>query len=177
MILLGVEELLELEEALRDELNENLTAILTRLNRTGQLVDLLALLGLEDLLTVDTGYQVYKTGKILVIGQSDVKVDVLIAIGKRLGIEKNRFEFHLDFHDGKKFDFHRIQWNPNYSAILVGPMGHSGISKGDKSSVITAIENEEGYPPVVRLGQNGLKITKSDFTEKIKELLDTGKIA
>lgn len=46
MILLGVEELLELEEALRDELNENLTAILTRLNRTGRLVDLLALLGL-----------------------------------------------------------------------------------------------------------------------------------
>ena len=52
MILLGVEELLELEEALRDELNENLTAILTRLNRTGQLVDLLALLGLVSLFGV-----------------------------------------------------------------------------------------------------------------------------
>lgn len=175
--MLGAEELLELEEALRDELDENWTAILTRLNRTGHLEDLLALLGLEHLLTAGPGYQVYKTGKILVIGQSDVKADILIAIGKRFGIDKNRFEFHLDYHDAKKYDFHKIQWNPNYSAVLVGPMGHSGVSKGEYSSVITAIENEEGYPPVVRLGQNGLKITKSDFAEKIQELKNTGKVA
>ena len=175
--MLGVEELLELEESLRKELNENWTAILTRLNRTGQLEDLLALLELEHLLSADTGYQVYKTGKILVIGQSYVKVYVLIAIGKKFGIEKKRFEFYLDFKDAKKFDFRVIQWNPTYSAIMVGPMGHSGISKGEYSSVITAIENEEGYPPVVRLGQNGLKITKSDFAAKIQELKNTGKVA
>lgn len=175
--MLGAEELLELEEALRDELDENWTAILSKLNRTDQLADLLALLGLEHLLSADPGYQVYKTGKILVIGQSDVKVDVLLAIGKKLGIEKSRFEFHLEYKDGKKFDFRTIQWNPHYSVILVGPIGHSGVSKGEYSSVITAIENEEGYPPVVRLGQNGLKITKSDFAEKMQELVCSGKVA
>ena len=175
--MLGVEELLELEESLRAELDENWTAILTKLNRTGQLDDLIALLGLEHLLSTDIGYRVYKKGKILVIGQSDAKVDALIAIGKKLGIEKSRFEFYLDYKDAKKFNFRTIQWNPKYSVILVGPMGHSGISKGEYSSVITAIENEERYPPVVRLGQNGLKITKSDFEEKMQELVSTGKVA
>lgn len=176
--MLGVEELLELEEALRDELDENWTAILTKLNRTGQLEDLLALLGLEHLLLADTGYHVYKKGKILVIGQSDVKVDVLISIGKKLGIEKDRFEFHLDYDDAKKFEFRKIQWDPMYSVILVGPMPHSGISKGNNSSVISTIEKEEGFPPVVRLGRtNALKISKSDFKEKLEELLKTGKVA
>lgn len=176
--MLGVEELFELEESLRDELNENWTAILTRLNRTGQLEDLLSLLGLEHLLTVETGYQVYKTGKIIVIGQSDVKVDILIAIGKKLGIDKNRFEFYLDYNDAKKFDFRTIKWNPSYSAILVGPMPHSGISKGDNSSIISTLEVEEGYPPVVRLGRtNTLKISKSDFKEKLEELIKAGKVA
>ena len=175
--MLGYEELLELEESLREELDENWTAVLTRLNRTSQIEELLSLLGLEHLLTADTGYQVYKTGKIIVIGQSDVKVDALLAIGKTLGIEKSRFEFHLDYDDGKKFDFRKIQWNPSYSVILVGPMGHSGKSKGEHGSVISAIENEDGYPPVIRLGQSGLKITKSDFKKKLQELKATGKVA
>lgn len=35
--MLGIEELLELEDSLRIELNDNLTGILTNLNRTDQL--------------------------------------------------------------------------------------------------------------------------------------------
>ena len=44
-------------------------------------------------------------------------------------------------------------------------------------SVIAKIESTEGYPPVVRLGTNGLKITKTDFRNKLKEMIDTKKIA
>ena len=64
-----------------------------------------------------------------------------------------------------------MQWQPTYSAVLVGPMPHSGTTKGDFSSIKSAIENEEGFPPIVRLGTNGLKISKSDFRIKLQELI------
>ena len=48
--MLSVEELLELEETLREELDDRLEEILARLNRTDQLTQLLHLLGLQDLL-------------------------------------------------------------------------------------------------------------------------------
>ena len=41
--MLGIEELLELEDSLRIELNDNLTGILTNLNRTDQLEMFLSL--------------------------------------------------------------------------------------------------------------------------------------
>lgn len=175
--MLGIEELLELEEAIREELNDNLTGILTKLNRAERLEELLSLLELEHLLEQNSDYQVYKTGKIIVIGQSDVKKEVLLAIGKKLGIDKERFEFYLEYEDAKKFNFKKIQWQPAYSVVLVGPMPHSGISKGDAGSVISAIEKEEGYPPVIRLGRNSLKISKTDFKEKMQELIGCGILA
>jgi hypothetical protein len=175
--LLGIEELLELEEAIREELNDNLTGILTKLNRADRLEELLSLLGLESLLEKDAGYQVYKTGKIVAFGQSDVTAEVLLAIGKKLGIDKNRFEFYLEYEDAKKFNFKKMQWQPSYSVVLVGPMPHSGVSKGDAGSIISAIETEEGYPPVIRLGRNSLKITKTDFKEKLQELIELGTVA
>lgn len=175
--MLGIEELLELEEAIREELNDNLTGILTKLNRTDRLEDLLSLLGLENLLEKEAGYQVYKTGKIVVIGQSDVKAEVLLAIGKKLGIDKKRFELYLEYEDAKKFNFKKMQWQPSYSVVLVGPIPHSGVSKGDAGSIISAIEMEEGYPPVVRLGRNSLKITKTVFQEKLRELIELGIVA
>lgn len=60
---------------------------------------------------------------------------------------------------------------------MVGPMPHSTESKGDYSSVISAIENEEGYPPVIRMGKNTLKITKSDFREKLENAIKDQLIA
>lgn len=103
--MLGIEELSELEDDLRSELNDNLTRILTILNTKGQFEEFLSLLGLEHLLDKTPGYQVYKSGKIVVIGQSDVKADALLSIGKKLGIEKDRFEMYLDYEDAKIFNF------------------------------------------------------------------------
>lgn len=56
-------------------------------------------------------------------------------------------------------------------------MPHSGHAKGDYSSVITALEQQEGYPPVVRMGTNGLKITKTSFRNTLESLLQERKIA
>ena len=175
--MLSVEELCELEENIREELDEYLTAAIANLNRSGQLEELLQLLGMEHLLNKEISYEVYKTGKIVVIGQSEVKAEVLLAIAKKLGLAKERFELHLDYYDAKDFNFKKMQWQPSYSLIMVGPMPHSGSGKGDYGSVISAIETEEGFPPVVRLGTNGLKITKSDFKIKLEEMIQARKIA
>ena len=94
--MLNVEELFELEENIKEELDDHLTAALSRMNRSGQLEDFLRLLGMEHLLHKESGYEVYKTGKIVVIGQSDVKPEVLLSIAKQLGLDKKRFELYLE---------------------------------------------------------------------------------
>lgn len=175
--MLNVEELFELEESIKEELDDHLTAALSRMNRSGQLEEFLRLLGMEHLLQRESGYEVYKTGKIVVIGQSDVKPEALLSIAKQLGLDKNRFELHLDYEDAKTFNFHKMQWQPTYSLLMVGPMPHSGSGKGDYGSIISALESEDGYPPVVILGSNGLKITKSDFKSKLEEMIQQRKIA
>ena len=96
--MLNVGELLELEENIKEELDDHLTAALSRMNRSGQLEDFLRLLGMEHLLQKESGYEVYKKGKIVVIGQSDVKLD------------KKRFELYLEYEDAKKFNFQKMQW-------------------------------------------------------------------
>ena len=55
--MLNTEELLELEDSIKEELEDHLLEVLTRLNRTEQLEDLLQLLGMEYLLEKDSGYQ------------------------------------------------------------------------------------------------------------------------
>lgn len=175
--MLNTEELLELEDSIREELEDHLLEVLAKLNRTEQLEDLLQLLGMEYLLEKDSSYQVYKTGKIVVIGQSDVPAESLLAIAKKLNIDKNRFELYLDYEDAKTFNFQKMQWQPSYSLIMVGPMPHSGKGKGDYGSIIAALEAEDGYPPIVRLGSNGLKITKSDFRSKLEDMIKLHKIS
>ena len=60
--------------------------------------------------------------------------------------------------------------------IPVGPMPHCGIGKGDFSSIIAALEGQEGFAPVERLGGNEFKITKSNVTTALQRLMDKGQI-
>lgn len=174
--MLDVNELLELEEELRKELDEKLEQILAILNRNDQLEELLNLLGLQDLLGIEDT-DISEDGIILVIGQSDVKCEKLSAVARELGLDRDRFEFHLNYDDAKTFDFKKTQWSTKYSCILVGAMPHSGYAKGDYSSVITALESEVGYPPVYRLGNGGLNITKTSFRNTLQDLVMSRKIA
>ena len=159
------------------ELDDHLPGALSMLNRTGELEIFLKMLGMEYLLQKQSDYQVYPTGKIIVSGQSDVKANVLLSIAKRLGLDKNRFELYLDYEDAKTFNFKKMYYKPQYALVMVGPMPHSGVGKGDSGSIIAALENDEGYPPVVRLGSNGLKITKTDFKNKLDEMILSKEIA
>ena len=174
---LEYEELLILEDSLKVYLDDSLGRILSLLNNTGKLEELLYLLQAEHLLKEESNYQTYKYGTIVVVGESSVKADQLLGVGKSLGIEKNRFELCLDYEGAAKFNYRKTQYQPTYSLIMVGPMPHSGEAKEDYGSIISAIESEEGYPPVVRLGSQGLKITKSDFKQKLEEVLKKGIIS
>lgn len=164
---LDIAELIELEEIIRNVLDEQLEEILTKLNRKDQLELFLSLIGMSELLGSNEAAEKFLDGTIIVIGQSDVDKEKLSAVAKNLGFEKSRFEFYLDYNDAKTFDFKKIQWSDKYSCILVGQMPHSGYVKGDYSSIITALERQDGYPPVVRVGVKGLKITKSSFKDAL----------
>lgn len=175
--MLGIEELVELEQDLRPALIENLEQILIHLNRTDRLLDFLDLLGMKSLLGDSFDDERAKDGKIIVIGQSEVISDTLLSVAKKHGFQKDRFEFLLEYEDAKKFNFKKTQWSPNYSLIMVGPMPHSGVSKEGFSSTIAALENQEGYPPVIRLGMRSLKISKSSFENALQTAFEQGLIA
>lgn len=174
--MLDMDELLELEEVIRGELEDNLEMILVKLNRLDKLNELMALLGLSNYLG-ETDIEAARGGKIIVIGESEVEKKTLEGVAKQYGIEKDRFEFYLNYKDAKTFDFRKTQWSSRYSCILVGQMPHSGLAKGDYGSIISALETQDGYPPVVRMGLNGLKITKSSFRNTLEYLVSEQKIA
>ena len=172
-MVLAIEELSALEDEIMSVLPDRITAILSKLNRSGRLEELLELLGMEDLLEQEQDFYSYKEGKIVVVGGTDVKEEVLLSIAKKLGIDKSRFEFCLDYKKIQKFDFRRMQYAPQYRIILFGPTPHSGHGKGDSGSIIAELEKSSAYPRVVRLVSGSeLKITKSNFREMLERLIE-----
>ncbi len=177
--MLTINELMDLEDNLRAALEDNLTGILTNLNRQEKLGELFSLLGLSSLLNdaAESNGTFLKNGRIVVIGASEVPERHLMGVAKSLGIDKDRFEFYLDYEDGKKFEYSKLYYQSNYSLVMVGPMPHSSSGKGDYSSAIAAMEATEGYPPVMRIEISGLRaISKSAFRMKLQEALDFGVI-
>ena len=157
----------ELEEVL-----EKVTAKITLANRSGELEDLLISWGFEELVATKSIYETDKNGKIVVIGASEVKENVLNGIIKNMGLDKNRFEFCLDYDKSKTFQYSKLRYNPNYRVVMFGPVPHSSTGKSTSSSVIAEMKNHEGYPRVeVLSGNNSVKITKSNFKETLNKLI------
>lgn len=170
-MVLTIEELSELEDEIMSALPNRITAILSKLNRSGRLEELLELLGMEDLHEQD--FYSYKEGKIVVVGGTDVKEEVLLSIAKNLGLDKSRFEFCLDYKQIQKFDFRKMQYAPQYRLILFGPAPHSGHGKGDSGSIVAELEKSPAYPRVERLiSGNELKITKSNFRDMLERMIE-----
>lgn len=172
--MLDVAELFEIEGSIRDYFNDNIEEIISKLNRIGKLEAFLDLIGCRELLGQSKEYYQPKNGKIIVIGASKPSQENLEIAAGKLGISKTRFEFILDYDAPVRYDFRKTKWSTQYSAIMVGPMPHSGTSKGEYASVISALENEDGYPPVVRMGTTPgqLKITTSGFVKALEFMLD-----
>lgn len=170
--MLDTVELLELEDSLKKELESRLSEIITQLNRKEQLLDFLDMIGLSNLLSQTKQFKPYKTGKIVIVGESEIKPNIIEAILTNLGIDKRRVELYLGYEKAVSFDVSKIQWDADYSLIAFGPVPHSGVSKAEYSSIITRVEREDGFPPVMRLGENELKITKSNFRKMIETAIE-----
>lgn len=97
----------------------------------------------------------------------------MLGIASKLGIDKNRFEFYLDYKHIQKVDFRKMQYAPQYRIILFGPVPHSGYGKENGGSILAEVEKSSIYPRVERLlNGNELKITKSNFKEMLEKLIE-----
>jgi len=160
--------------AVKEFLEENLMEILTRLNRLEGIDELFNVIGVDTPITKKPAPKRFLDGKFVVIGASRAKQKELVKTAKKLGLPKERFEFHLDYDEAASINMSKHLFNPYCSAILCGPMPHSGVGKGDDSSIITHMENAEGFPNATRVvsSKGELKITKSSFRRTLKQLLE-----
>ena len=163
-------ELKAIQEKIREEVNSDaFIQTLCRMNCTGTLDEFMTML--EPYKPVnDCAFHPSPNGKILVVGGSRCKRNELSAIGRNMGIPKERFVFVLDFVETKKYPFWKLRCNEDWAAVMLGPIPHK---IQDMESVIATMEHDEKYPPIVRLGSNDLKITKTNFKECLRSLIDT----
>lgn len=169
--MLTEEELIDVENVLLEQ--NYLEEILRYLNESDRINEFLELVGLETFVHDSVEEETKDTGKIVVIGNSSVKVNWLIGISETLGISRERLVFY-DYREAQKLNYKNMQYNPAYALVLFGPIGHSAHDKGKYGSIISAVEQEAGYPPAMRLGKNGLKITRSEFRDKMMEAIRNG---
>lgn len=158
-----------------NEIEELLDEIRTRVliaNRSGNLEELLLSMGLSDLMETPA-LDGDRNGKIVVLGASDVDEQHLLGLAGKMGLDKSRFEFCLDYEAMQKYNFRKLQYSDKYRVVLVGPMPHSTHGTSDSSSAISDMEKHpEMYPRIIRMWNgNTLKITKTGFREVLERLI------
>jgi hypothetical protein len=171
---LSREELLHLEDEILAELPERLGIALIKANRCDRLPELLSMLEMSDLLETENRLDTERNGKIVVIGASEIDKNTLSAIVKNLGLDKDRFEFCLDYESAKRYDYRKLDYGYKYRVVLFGPVPHSNTGTEDGSSVVANMEkHRERFPRVVRLmSGNEFKITKTSFRDTLKSLIE-----
>lgn len=139
-------------------------------NRLGQLEEYLEQLPIDYKLQSKTVRN--KKGKILVIGQSDVRKKDMRGIISSLAYSTERFELVINYEEIEQYSFKKLEYNDRYDYIMVGPVPHKVRGLEKESGIIEQIENNPDiYPPLIRiLNLSGeLKITKSGFKQALKE--------
>lgn len=130
-------------------------------------------IGMSDLLPSkeESFYETFPDGKIVIIGDSSVKTNDIYGIFNSYGLSKDRVELVLDYNEAEKYQYKKMHYNPNYRLVLFGPVPHSTKGNSGASSILSKMENEEGYPKVVRLtsGHNKLKITKTNLKKALQK--------
>ncbi len=108
--------------------------------------------------------------KILILGAMRIKKDVAKGIAKQFDFTSDQLEF-VDYDDVKGYPIQKLQYNNHYCGIVLGPIPHSATGTNGESSIITHIENTEGYPLHVRATANeALKITKTSLLEALRTI-------
>lgn len=174
--MLDVNEMNTLADNVNALFPERIYGALIRADANGELSELLRLLNMSELDQSDYFYS-YKEGKIVVIGDSSVKKEHLIAIIKKMELDPDRFEFNLEYDAGKTYNYNKLKYNSNYRLVIFGAMPHKTKGTGNHRTVIEEMKAEDGYPRVEPLWSNNeLKMTKTNFKNKLEELIEEGYI-
>ena len=107
MTTLSAYELDDLQQAMMERMGDGLLPAISMANRTGELPELLRLLGMSDLID-DEGASI-KATRIVVIGDSMVKEQKLKSIARRCGFDPDVFEFALGYNELKHFEFSKLR--------------------------------------------------------------------
>lgn len=172
---LTIQELADLNDAMMLRMGLELLPAITRANREDRLQELLADLGMEDLIEGQQRKPQHSwASKIVVMGDSAVKIDKLRSIARKKGFDLSRFEFELDYDRLKHYDFGKLRGSMGYSAVLVGPMPHKTPGTERASSYIARAEQHpDEYPLLIKMGTaNELKITNNSFKKALDRLLE-----
>jgi len=169
---LSAYELFDLHQAMMERMEEGLLPAISTANRTGELSDLLRLLGMSDLMGDGDAITIQPT-RVVVLGDSMVKERKLRSIVRNYGLDPGLFEFALEYNELKHYNFGKLRDSYTYKAVLVGPMPHSTPGKHEASSAIAEMEaHPDIYPQVIRIETGGsLKITANSFEQAIKSVL------
>ena len=79
---------------------------------------------------------------------------------------------HLDYSKLTNLKFSKFQYNDKIDGIIIGPVPHSARDKGNYTSIVQTLTEEDGYPRVIKCQTEAgnLKITKSALHNALKEL-------
>lgn len=172
---LSIQELADLRDDMMLRMGGSLLPALTKANREDRLPELLTDLGMEDLAEANGCLRkTERAGKIVVMGDSTVKVDKLRSIVRKKGFDLDRFEFQLDYDRLKHYDFGKLRGSMGYAAVLAGPMAHKTLGTERASSYIAQAEQHpDEYPILIKMGTaNELKITNNSFKKALDRLLE-----
>uniref|UniRef100_A0A7C9NZM0 Uncharacterized protein n=1 Tax=Muribaculaceae bacterium Z82 TaxID=2304548 RepID=A0A7C9NZM0_9BACT len=171
MTTLSAYELDDLLQAMIERIEDALLPAISRANRTGELGELLHLLGMEDLAGCDGALDL-RPARIVVLGHSMVTESKLRSLARKQGVDPSLLDFALDYEQLKRYDFAKLRGSCTYRAVLVGPMPHSTPGKRSASSAIAEMQaHPDMYPPVIELRDfTGLKITNNSFTKGLAKL-------
>src|SRR5690625_2612258 len=117
----------------------------------GYLEGYLSQIGMSELIPSkeDSYYETLPDGNIVMIGSPSVKPNDIYGIFKTYGLSKDRIELILDYKEAEKYQYKKMQYNPNYRLVLFGPVPHSTKGNNGSISILSELENEEGYPKVI----------------------------
>lgn len=161
---------MRVERTRLNEFIEEITVLLYQLNSENKLENFLNEHNFE-LETEDIEFD-RQRAKILIIGQLSIDKTVLNKLLGEFKIDVNRVEVAGEYYDGASYPWDRLKYNDKYSDVIVGPMPHSGVGKGDYASIISRVKNEEGFPNVIEAvpeADGGPKLSKSSLRRAIQE--------
>ena len=117
-------------------------------------------------------FRVYvKDPKVIIIGDLSISKDKVYGIAKNTGFKKQQIEIHSDYDKIKSLDISHLRHSEQYCGIIFGPIPHSTTSNQGDTSLITHVENIEGYPYFVKaIASNQLKLTKNSLEKSFREI-------